>query len=178
MTDTILFPVPPLPVPMMCVVFAGVCLFSKSNISKFASSVFTKTEHCRFGNKINEYHLLWCRNPKIKHHNIIVLQLSIEPFDFLFKYILLGSRTRYISLLKFLTERWRRFGSLCMCGDLCSTHNWHTPQLSRYRVRYRSHYRSSLRYKLIFSCGAVMFMTWWCCPDRHFDSSPTPATSH
>ena len=132
---TILFPVPPLPVPMMCVVFAGVCLFSKSNISKFASSVFTKTEHCRFGNKINEYHLLWCRNPKIKHHNIIVLQLSIEPFDFLFKYILLGSRTRYISLLNFLTERWRRFGSLCMCGDLCSTHNWHTPQLSRYRVQ-------------------------------------------
>ena len=132
---TILFPVPRCPVPMMCVVFAGVCLFSKSNISKFASSVFTKTEHCRFGNKINEYHLLWCRNPKIKHHNIIVLQLSIEPFYFLFKYILLGSRTRYISLLNFLTERWRRFGSLCMCGDLCSTHNWHTPQLSRYRVQ-------------------------------------------
>ena len=103
---TILFPVPRCPVPMMCVVFAGVCLFSKSNISKFASSVFTKTEHCRFGNKINEYHLLWCRNPKIKHHNIIVLQLSIEPFYFLFKYILLGSRTRYISLLNFLTERW------------------------------------------------------------------------
>ena len=69
--------------------------------------------------------------------------------------------------------RWRCFGSLCMCGDLCSTYNWHPSWASRYR----SHYRVSFRYKLIFSCGAVRFMTWWCCTDRHFDSSPTPATS-
>ena len=149
----------------MCVVFAGVCLFSKSNISKFASSVFTKTEHCRFGNKINEYHLLWCRNPKIKHQNIIVLQLSMEPFDFL-----------YIFCIIYFTRVWDEMDH-CACAvifvlPITDTHpSWAG-------TGYRSHYRSSLRYKLIFSCGAVMFMTWWCCPDRHFDSSPTPATSH